>query len=179
MALKSTIFKMDLNVADLDRQVYGDFPLTLARHPSETDERMMLRVLAFALHAGDQLAFGRGISTDDEPDLWQKDLTGTIELWVELGAPDPDRLRKACARGRQVVLYMYGDRAVPVWWQKNASALERFRHLSIWQVADSSLRSLAQMARPGLQLQCTISDGEVLVSGLGETISITPSPLKT
>ena len=94
MALKSTIFKMDLNVADLDRQVYGDFPLTLARHPSETDERMMLRVLAFALHAGDQLTFGRGISTDDEPDLWQKDLTGTIELWVDLGAPDPDRLRK-------------------------------------------------------------------------------------
>ncbi len=178
MALKSTIFKMDLNVADLDRQVYGDFPLTLARHPSETDERMMLRVLAFALHAGDQLTFGRGISTDDEPDLWQKDLTGAIELWVELGAPDPDRLRKACARGQQVVLYMYGDRAVPVWWQKNASALERFKHLRIWQVADSSLRSLAQMARPGLQLQCTISDGEVMVSGQGETISITPSPLK-
>jgi uncharacterized protein YaeQ len=178
MALKSTIFKMDLNVADLDRQVYGDFPLTLARHPSETDERMMLRVLAFALHASDQLAFGRGISTDDEPDLWQKDLTGAIELWVELGAPDPDRLRKACAKGQQVVLYMYGDRAVPVWWQKNASALARFKHLSIWQVADSSLRSLAQMARPGLQLQCTISDGEVMVSGQGETISITPSPLK-
>tara|TARA_R110000772_G_scaffold61283_1_gene138095 strand:+ start:85065 stop:85604 length:540 start_codon:yes stop_codon:yes gene_type:complete len=178
MALKSTIFKMDLNVADLDRQVYGDFLLTLARHPSETDERMMLRVLAFALHAGDQLTFGRGISTDDEPDLWQKDLTGTIELWVELGAPDPDRLRKACARGQRVVLYMYGDRAVPVWWQKNAAALERFKHLSIWQVPDSSLRNLAQMARPGLQLQCTISDGEVMVSGQGETISITPSPLK-
>ena len=79
MALKSTIFKMDLNVADLDRHVYGDFPLTLARHPSETEERMMLRVLAFALHANEQLSFGRGISTDDEPDLWQKDLTGSIE----------------------------------------------------------------------------------------------------
>ncbi|MDP4651056.1 MAG: YaeQ family protein [Haliea sp.] len=178
MALKSTIFKIDLNVADIDRQVYGDFPLTLARHPSETIERMMLRVLAFALHANEQLTFGRGISTDDEPDLWQKDLTGSVELWIELGAPDPDRLRKACARGQHVVLYMYGDRSVPVWWQKHAGTLARFKHLSVWQVDDSSLGALAQMAKPGLNLQCTISDGEVMVSGAGETFSITPVSLK-
>ena len=178
MALKSTIFKMDLNVADLDRHVYGDFPLTLARHPSETEERMMLRVLAFALHANEQLSFGRGISTDDEPDLWQKDLPGSIELWIELGTPDSDRLRKACSRGQKVILYTYGDRAVPVWWQKHGAALERFKHLSVWQVGDSSLRSLADMARPGLQLQCTLSDGEIMVSSEGETLSITPSSLK-
>ena len=115
MALKATIFKAELNVADLDRHVYADFSLTLARHPSETDERMMLRLLAFALHADERLEFGRGISTEDEPDLWCKSLSGEIELWVDLGTPDRNRLRKACGRSHSVVLYAYGGRAVPVW----------------------------------------------------------------
>lgn len=178
MALKSTIFKLDLNVADLDRQFYADFPLTLARHPSETDERMMLRVLAFALHASETLEFGRGISTDDEPDLWQKDLTGCIETWIELGTPDPDRLRKACSRSRRVILYAYGDRAAPVWWQKHGPSLARFRHLEVWQIPDSSARALAAMARSGLALQCTLSGGEVWLTGAGEAVTVQPQLLK-
>lgn len=178
MALKSTIFKLDLNIADLDRQYYADFPLTLARHPSETDERMMLRVLAFALNAGDDLEFGRGISTDDEPDLWQKDLTGSIETWIELGTPDPDRLRKACSRARRVILYAYGDRAVPVWWQKHGPGLERFKHLEIWQFADADARSLAAMARSGLALQCTLSGGEAWLNGADESVAVRPLALK-
>jgi uncharacterized protein YaeQ len=95
MALKSTIFKIDLQVADMDRGYYADHALTIARHPSENDERMMARVLAFALHADDALAFGRGLSTDDEPDLWRRDLTGTVELWIDVGQPDEKLLRKA------------------------------------------------------------------------------------
>jgi uncharacterized protein YaeQ len=178
MALKSTIFKLDLNIADLDRQFYQDFALTLARHPSETDERMMLRVLAFAMHAGPGLEFGRGISSDEEPGLWRKDLTGAIETWIELGTPDPDRLRKACSRARQVILYSYGDRAVPVWWDKHRSTLARFEHLAIWQIEDSACKALAAMARPGMSLQCTITEGEAWFSGEQGSISVRPVALK-
>ena len=98
MALKATIYKVELAVADMDRNYYGDHGFTIARHPSETDERMMTRVLAFALHADDALAFGRGLSTSDEPDLWRKDLTGAIELWIEVGLPEVKRLRRAAGR---------------------------------------------------------------------------------
>ena len=105
MALKATIFKADLQIADMDRHYYGDHALTIARHPSETDERMMVRLLAFALHAHDMLAFGRGLSADDEPDLWQKDLTGAIDLWIDVGQPDEKRMLKACGRSSRVVVY--------------------------------------------------------------------------
>ena len=179
MALKSTIFKADLNVADMDRQVYGDFPLTLACHPSETGQRMMLRILAFALHADERLAFGRGISTDDEPDLWQKDLAGNIQLWIELGTPEPDRLRKACSRAERVILYAYGDRATPVWWNKHRDALARFDNLTIFQVGDSDAQALAAFAAPRMDLHCTISEGEVLASDGERSLSITPLPLVT
>ena len=118
VALKSTIFKVALQVADMERGYYADHALTIARHPSETDERMMLRVLAFALHAGPDLAFGKGLSTDDEPDLWQRDLTGAIGLWIDVGQPDEKLLRRACGRARQVVVYAYG-RGVDLWWDRS------------------------------------------------------------
>ncbi|WP_439107516.1 YaeQ family protein [Congregibacter sp.] len=178
MALKSTVFKIKLNVADLDRHVYEDFSLAVARHPSETDARMMLRVAAFAMHAHEHLQFGRGISTDDEPDLWLKDLTDSIDLWIELGTPDPDRLRKASGRAREVVLYAYGERALKVWWQKNESALARFDNLSVYSVTDDELAALAQLAAPGLELQCTISEGEVLLTSGSQSTQLKPSLLK-
>ena len=112
MAIKATIFKTELQVSDMDRGYYRDHTLTLARHPSETDERMMVRLLAFALHADEALLFGRGLSTDDEPDLWQKDLTGAVELWIDVGLPTEKDIRKACGRARQVVVYCYGGRGV-------------------------------------------------------------------
>src|SRR6185295_12969669 len=117
MALKSTIFKAEISVADIDRGYYRDHALTIARHPSETDERMMLRLLAFALHADDALEFGRGISTDDEPDLWRRDLTGAIKAWIDVGLPDEREVRKACGRADQVHILAYGGRAVDLWWQ--------------------------------------------------------------
>ena len=178
MALKSTIYKAQLNVADTDRQVYGDYPLTIARHPSETDRRMMLRIFAFARHADEALGFGRGISTDDEPDLWLKDLTGAIQLWVELGNPEPARLRKACGRAAKVVLYAYGDRATPVWWQKNGADLQRFDNLTVYQLSDSDGQMLESMAAPNMTLQCTIADGEAWLSDAQHSVGLRPLILK-
>jgi uncharacterized protein YaeQ len=178
VALKSTIFRLRLQLADIDRGVYQDFPLTVARHPSETDARLMLRVLAFALQADEQLAFGRGISTDDEPDLWQHSLDGQIERWIELGTPDPERLRKACGRAREVVLYAYGDRAVPVWLRRHGAALSRLERLRVWQVSDSECRALAELLAPGSSLQCTISEGSALLVAGDHAVNVTPLSLQ-
>ena len=131
MALKATIFKAALQIADMDRGYYADHALTIARHPSETDERMMLRVLAFALHAGPGLEFGKGLSTDDEPDLWQRDLTGRIRLWVDVGLPDEKLVRRGCGRADEVVIYAYG-RGAELWWERSRSALERARSAYSW-----------------------------------------------
>ncbi len=178
MALKASISKVRLSVSDLDRGVYADFSLSVAQHPSETEARMMLRVAAFALHADEQLAFGRGISTDDEPDLWLRDLTGDIDLWVDLGAPDPDRLRKACGRARQVVLYGYGDRALPVWWDKHGDALARFANLSVFAVSDEERQALAGLFGSNIELQATISEGELWLTDGEATVSVAPTGLK-
>src|SRR5688572_33449862 len=101
MATGSTIYRADLSIADMDRNYYADHSLTVARHPSETEERLMVRLLAFAVFAAADLEFGRGLSTDDEPDLWRRDLTGLVELWIEVGLPEEKWLRKACGRARQ------------------------------------------------------------------------------
>jgi uncharacterized protein YaeQ len=179
MAKKSTIFKCKLNVADMDRHVYGDFPLTIARHPSETDERMMLRILAFALNADPQLEFGRGISTDDEPDLWLKDLTGDIELWIELGTPEPDRIRKGCSRSQAVLLYCYGQRAVAPWWDKHGKDLQRFDKLKIYQIDADTCDQLTALAEPNMDLQCSITDGETWLSNGSTSVAINPVELKS
>jgi uncharacterized protein YaeQ len=164
MALKSTIYKAKLNVTDMDRQVYQEFPLTIACHPSETEARMMLRILAFAIHADERLEFGRGISTDSEPDLWQKSLSDGVELWIDLGTPDENRLRKASGRAERVKLFVYGDRSASVWWCKQETALKRFDNLSIVQISDNSLAALAALASSNMSLQCVIDDGQVVFS---------------
>jgi len=158
MALKATVFKAALQIADMDRGYYAEHPLTIARHPSETDERMMLRVLAFALHAGPGLAFGRGLSTDDEPDLWQRDLTGAIRLWIDVGLPDEKLVRRACGRSDQVVVYAYG-RGAELWWTRSRNALERARNLRVMSVPAAAGQELAKLAQRTMQLQCTIQDG--------------------
>lgn len=178
MALKSSISKVRLNVSDLDSDVYGDFNLAVARHPSETEARMMLRIVAFALHANERLEFGRGISTDDEPDLWLKDLRRDIDLWLDLGTPDPDRLRKACGRARQVVLYAYGERSFNVWWEKHATALERFRNLAVYKISDADRDALAALASPSMNLQGTISGGELWLTNEAQTVEIRPSLIR-
>jgi len=177
MALKATIFKATLNIADMDRHYYGDHQLTLARHPSETDERMMIRLLAFVQNASEDLAFTKGISTDDEPDLWEKSLSDEIELWIELGLPDESRLRKACNRSKQVILYTYGGRAVPLWWEKVQGKVSRFKNLTIIDMPPESTEALGKLADRNMSLQCTIQDGEISVGNEKELVTISPQPL--
>ena len=174
MALKATIFKATLHIADMDRHYYADHHLTVARHPSETDERMMIRLLAFALNANDNLEFTKGLSTDDEPELWQKSLTGDIELWVELGLSEEDRLRKACNKANQVILYTYGGRAVPVWWGKHHNKLERFSNLTIVDLPAEGTAALAALAERSMTLQVSIQDGEVTISNEQNLVNLTP-----
>lgn len=173
MALKATIFKADLQIADMDRHYYGDHALTIARHPSETDERMMVRLLAFALHADLALSFGRGLSTEDEPDIWNKDLTGAIKLWLDVGLPDERRLLKASGRAEEVVVYSYGASA-PIWWKPLAPRLERARNVRVYNLAPDVTEELAALAERTMRLQCTIQDGQVWFGNASRTVELTP-----
>ena len=175
MALKATIYKAELQVNDMDRQYYATHALTLAQHPSETEERMMMRLVAFALHADDRLEFGRGLGTDDEPDLWRKSLTGEIEQWIELGQPDEQRIRKACGRARQVVVIGYSGRGADIWWDRIADGLARSKNLTVLDIAAAAVQALAAMADRSMKLQCMIQDREVQL--LGETHSVTLEPV--
>lgn len=177
MALKATIFKATLNIADMDRHYYADHHLTIAQHPSETDERMMIRLLAFALNADEHLEFTKGLSTDDEPELWRKSLSDEIELWIELGLPEEGRLRKACNRAKQVILYTYGGRAVPLWWEKHHNKLERFDNLTVVDLPQEATEALAAMARRSMGLQVTIQDGVVGVADDTRHVQLEPAPM--
>lgn len=164
MALKATVFKASVNLADMDRGVYLDESLTIAQHPSETDERMMLRILAWALNANERLEFTKGLSADDEPEVWQKNYSDEIELWIELGCPDEKRLRKASSRSKEVILYAYGDRSAPIWWDQNKSKLSRFSNLAVYFVNESIIEGLTAMTARTMQLQVSIQDGTAWVS---------------
>ena len=172
MALKSTIFKVELSVADIDRGYYRDHPLTLARHPSETDERMMVRLLAFALHADDALEFGRGLSAEEEPDLVRRDLTGAIERWIEVGLPDEKEVRKACGRSNAVSVLAYGGRAVELWWEGARKTLDRQERLTVDEVPQEASRALARMAGRTMRLQVTIQDGHIMATDGAESVSL-------
>ena len=174
MALKATIFKVDLSVADMDRNLYENFSLRLARHPSENDARMMVRLLAFMMYADERLEFGKGLSTDEEPDLWHKDLTGSIDLWILVGQPDERWLRKASGRSRQVVVISYGDRVADVWWEQNRKTLEKISNLTIYQLSAEDTQALAAVATRAMALQCLIQEGELLITGGDESIRIEP-----
>lgn len=175
MALNATIYKAELAVSDMDRNYYATHALTLARHPSETDERLMVRVLAFALHADERLELGKGISSDDEPDLWRKDLTGDVLQWIELGQPDEQRIRKACGRARQVVVVTYGGRGADIWWEKNAASLRRTKNLTVIDIPGAAVAALAALIARGMRLQCMLQDGQVqLFSDDHEVVTIDP-----
>lgn len=178
MALKATICKAALQVADMDRNYYGEHALTVARHPSETDERMMVRLLAFALNAHEHLFFGKGLSDTEEPDLWQKDLTGAIAHWIEVGQPDEKRLLRACGRSDRVTVYAYGNRAES-WWKPVADKLERARNLAVWRIPATASQALEKLAGRAMQLQCTVQEGQLWFSDAVETVQVELAAMKT
>ena len=178
MASNATIFKATLQISDMDRQYYEDHTVTLARHPSETDERMMVRLLAFVLHAHEALSFGRGLSAEEEPALWQKDLTGAIQQWIEIGQPEEKTIRRACGRAKQVCIYTYGGRGADQWWNKHMATLNRLENLAVMNLSLGGSQALASLAQPGMQLQCTIQEGQLWMTGGENSVHIALTVLK-
>ena len=187
MALKSTVFKADLALADIDHGCYTDLGLMLARHPSETDERMMMRLAALALNAhqvqdlcgGDaKISFGAGLSSPDEPDVQLVDFTGRIRLWIEVGQPDDKALAKACSKADQVMVYVYGS-AAEIWWRGIESKLTRLDRLQVWRVPTDQAQALASLAARSMQLSATVQESQLtLTDASGSSLSIEPQRWK-
>lgn len=177
VAIKSTIFKASLNVADMDRNHYAEYNLTLARHPSETDERMMVRLLAFGMYADEHLAFGRGISSDDEPALWERDYSGLILHWIEVGLPDERLLKKAIGRAERVTVLAYGGRSMEAWWAKEGGAISRIAGVRVLALTEEQSRALSRLAERTMQLQCTIQDAQVWLTDGTTTVLVEPTAL--
>lgn len=182
MAIKSTIFKASLQIADIDHGYYADHSLTLARHPSETDERMMVRLAALALQAhqlqsvcgGDgTLAFGAGLSDPDEPDVWLRDFTGRTRLWIEVGQPEDKPLIKACGKADAVVLYCF-HHAAEVWWRGIENKLSRPQNLRVFRLPTAASQSLIPLAQRSMQLQATIQEGVLMLGDGAHTADIEP-----
>lgn len=172
MALRATISKLELHVADMARAYYGSHNLTVARHPSETEERMMLRVLAFALYASEGLAFTRGLSTTEEPSVWEKDLTGTILTWIDLGHPDERRMLQASGKSEKVVVLCYGGNASQVWWQGVQAGVARAQNVQVLAVDPAQVQALARFAQRNMVLHVTIEEGTALVSSANDSVSV-------
>jgi uncharacterized protein YaeQ len=182
LALKSTVFRLQLAVADIDHSYYADHALTLARHPSETDQRMMVRLAALAFHAhelqtvcgGDgTLAFGKGLSDPDEPDVWLRDFTGLTRLWIEVGQPDEVALAKACRQSEQVAVYVF-HHAAEVWWKGIETKLTRLPNLSVWRVPADAAQALEKLAQRSMQLQATIQEGVLMLGDASRHVDIEP-----
>jgi len=174
MALNATIYKVELQISDMDRHYYATHALTLARHPSETEERLMVRLLAFALYAEDRLEFGKGISDEDEPALWRKDYTDDIELWIELGQPDEARIRKACGRSRHVVVINYGGNIADMWWAKVGASLGRNKNLTVLDIPTATVDALLPLLQRGMRLQALIQDGQLQLMNDAESVTVDP-----
>jgi uncharacterized protein YaeQ len=178
MAAKATVFKVSLQIADMDRHYYADHQFTLAQHPSETDTRMMVRLLAFAINASETLVFSKGLCVDDEAELWDKNLSGEIDLWVEFGQADEKWLRKACGRSKQVILYTYGGRSVPIWWQQNQIAFARYDNLTVINFPEDAVKQMDVFVNRNMALQVSLSEGQVWLSDANNSVLIEPETLK-
>lgn len=173
MAQKATIYKVELSVSDMDRHYYEIHKLTVAKHPSETDERLMVRLLAFALNADEALEMTKGLSVDDEPDIWQKSLSGELELWVALGLPSDKVIRQSCGKADKVIVYSYG-RTADLWWDKIKNSTTRFDNLQVINLPDNTTSELGDLANRTMKLQVNIQDGEVMVSVDESIVYVTP-----
>jgi len=174
MAQKATIYKIELSVSDMDRHYYEVHKLTVAKHPSETDERLMVRIVAFALNAHEHLEMTKGLSTDDEPDIWQKSLSGELDVWVALGLPSEKVVRQSCGKAGKVVVYSYGGRTAEMWWDKIKNSTTRFDNLQVINFSETDTGELAKLASRAMKLQVNIQDGDVMVSVDDSVVYVTP-----
>ena len=174
MAKNATIHKVELTVSDMDRHYYETHKLTVAKHPSETAERLMVRILAFALNAHEHLEMTRGLSTDDEPDIWQKSLSGDIDVWVALGLPSEKVMRQSSGKAAKVIVYPYGGRVAEVWWDKVRNGTVRFDNLQVVNLPEADTAALAQLADRAMKVQVNIQDGDVMVSVGESVVYLTP-----
>ncbi len=174
MAPNATIYRLELQASDMDRHHYAEHAVTLAQHPSETPERLMARLIAFVLYADERLEFGRGLSNEDEPALWQRDYGGDIEHWIELGQPDESRIRKACARARQVTVINYGGHAADVWWGRQAAALGRLKNLSVIELDPLAIDAALPLLERSMRLTSMIQDGELQLMNDRTSVALTP-----
>lgn len=174
MAQKATIYKVELSISDMDRHYYETHKLTVAKHPSETDERLMVRLVAFALNAHEHLEMTKGLSTDDEPDIWQKSLSGELDVWVALGLPSEKVMRQSCGKAAKVVVYPYGGRTAEVWWDKIKNSASRFDNLQVTRLSETDTSALATLASRAMKLQINIQDGDVMVSVDDQIVHVTP-----
>jgi len=178
MALRATIYKVVLNVADSDRHYYNSHALTIARHPSETDLRMMVRLLAFALHASESLSFTKGLSDTDEPDIWDKDLTDAVDLWIEVGQPEERRLQKACGRAKRVIVYCYQGHASRIWWNGVRDKLARMSNLTVVAFPQDAAQALALLAQRNMQVNINVSEGIAFVNTDAGDVVVEPEVLR-
>jgi uncharacterized protein YaeQ len=178
MALKATIFKAELQVSDLDRHYFATHSLTIARHPSETDQRMMVRLVAFALNADELLEFGRGLSSEDEADLVKKDLTGAIDLWIDVGLPDERDIRRAAGRARSVAVYLYGGRSATLWWKNNEAAMAKLDNVAVVEIPEDASRALEALAQRTMKVECTVQEGQVYLHAGEAAVHFEPRVLK-
>ena len=177
MALKAKIYKATINLADMDREYYDTINLTIAQHPSETEQRMMVRLIAFILNAHEDLQFGKGLSDEDEAAIWQINYSSVIDLWVELGQIDNKRLKKACSRSKKVKLYCYGS-SVDIWWSQNQSKMRQFEQLTIEQFSTETTDALVKLVDRNMDFQCSIQDGQLWLNSGDETLLIETISLK-
>lgn len=179
MAQNATIYKIELSISDMDRHYYETHKLTLAKHPSETDERLMVRIVAFALNAHEHLEMTKGLSTDDEPDIWQKSLGGELDLSIALGLPSEKVMRQSCGKADKVIVYPYGGRAADMWWDKIKNSTTRFDNLQVINFSETDTGALAKLANRAMRLQVNIQDGDVMVSVDDSVVYVTPVKWKS
>ena len=171
MAAKATIYKASINIANMDSNYYAEHNFTLAKHPSENHYRLMVRLIAFILNANEDLVFCKGISEDDEPDLWLKALDGDIKLWIDLGQPDEKRIKKACGRSDKVVIYTYQEGSASAWFKQTGKVLKRLKNLSVVNLNIEG--DIEELAKRSMNLQCNIIDGELTLLNDEISVSVT------
>jgi len=178
MAIKATVLKVHLSISDLNRGYYQDHVMTLAQQPSETDLRLLMRLVAFALNADESLQFTKGLADADEPDLWQMDLTGQVQHWIDLGQPTEKRIRQSCGKAARVSIYTYQKSGAHLWYEGLKSQLERFKHLSVTHLSVADEAGAASLVGRAMNLSCVIEDEQILLTSDTHSLAVELTTVK-